>query len=78
MSIKGTIQVSGVYKTGEIFMQDVNCPFKAEVSSFFLKEYVLLDVQLVVPKKQADAVLAGLESGASLTLDGVPSLVERL
>ena len=73
---RGTIQVSGMYKSGEVFMQDVSCPFKASQSGIH-KGYILIDIQLAIPKGQADAVLAGLESGADLTLDGVPSLLEQ-
>ena len=74
MSVKGTIQVSGVHKSGETFMQDVACPFKAEVSNCSsYRGYIMVEIQLAVPQAQVDNVLAGLESGADLTLDGVPS-----
>lgn len=72
----GLIQVTGIYKNGDTFIEDKKCPFRATVQKN-MGINTVIGISLVVPTKMVDSILAGLESGADLTLDNVPTLVEQ-
>ena len=72
----GIIQVSGIHRDGEIFLDNKKCPFKAEFKET-VRGVTMIAITLAVPAKQAGSVLAGLASGADLTLDNVPTLIEQ-
>lgn len=74
--VKGLISVTGVYKNGDTFLQEKKCPFKAEIGKV-LGLNVLINISLAVPAATAGSVLAGLGSGADLSLDTVPTLLEQ-
>lgn len=73
---KGLIQVSGMYKDGRIFLQDKKYPFQAELGAE-IQGMASIHIVLLVNKQVADDVLSGLASGADLTLDNVPNLIDR-
>jgi hypothetical protein len=74
--IKGLIQVSGVYKDGRVCLEDEKCPFQAELGQN-IRGMASVHITLLVPRAKADDVLSGLSSGADLTLDNIPNLIDR-
>lgn len=74
---KGFIQVTGVYNNGDTFLQEKSLPFTASLLPIPIAGMEIIEIKLAVPKEHAESFLAGLESGADLTLDGVPSLLEQ-
>jgi hypothetical protein len=74
--IKGLLQVTGVYKDGEIFLDNQRCPFQAQLGPK-VNSAPTIQITLVVPAANVSSVLAGLAAGGDLTLDNVPSLLEQ-
>jgi len=74
--VKGLIQVTGIYKDGRVFLQDKKYLFQAELG-MDIQGMATIHITMMVNKQVADDVLCGLTSGAELTLDNVPNLIDR-
>lgn len=74
--VMGLMSVTGVYNNGDTFLEDKKCPFKAEIGKV-MGINTVINVSIVVPTAVASSVLAGFVSGADLSLDTVPTLLEQ-
>jgi len=74
---KGFVRLSGVYQSGEIFLQDKFCPMTASPgdSKGSLRA---INIQVWVPREHVGSILAGLDKGETdLTIDTVPTLMDQ-